>query len=109
MEERLKEYFLHARREGSPDTVRERVMRNLHSHFLPRSSNSPDYVLARGEGLTISEAEHALALAEDIKNYGLDTMLARLEMHPHPPRKTFVKKRRRPPVDDSDLKKKTKR
>mmetsp|Transcript_14629 Transcript_14629/g.21319 ORF Transcript_14629/g.21319 Transcript_14629/m.21319 type:complete len:103 (+) Transcript_14629:42-350(+) len=102
MEERLRECFLEVRDKGSPQILREKVLSKLGTEEFPKS---PQYEVARSQGLCIAEAEFALALAEQIRKSGLEQVIAKLQ----PSQKTFKRKRSKVPKEDTPTKKKTKR
>lgn len=67
-----------------------------------------DYSLARSSGLSIAEAESAIALAEELKKVSLETLIARLEHTTSGKLLHKFKRKHRRGQEDSETSKKTK-
>lgn len=79
MEERLKECMLRWNRVGSPDTFRDSTVKSITRNSQSVSIQNPEYLIARLSGLTIAEAMDALLLTEEIRQSGIEKVLAKLE------------------------------
>ncbi|CAG9313532.1 unnamed protein product [Blepharisma stoltei] len=108
MEERLWNSLKEIAREGSPDTTRARIINKLYKELPSSCFTKPDYIEARKNGLTISESEHALALAKKLKHSGIEEILSCLKT-PHQEKvKDFPQKRHKKHKKEPDLRKKKK-
>ena len=105
MEDQLKHVIEPLLRENSPDTLRAKLVHLFDSPNKPAAS-AEDYLMARSSGLTISEAELALAIFHGIQAQGLEAVLLKLEKaNKHPVK---LKRKRRKHQEDADTKKKSK-
>lgn len=108
MEEKLRNAFKDARRDESPDSLRSRIIRNLCREMPSNANSKPDYVQARKNGLTICESEHALALAEEIRNKGVEEILQFLITPRIEKLKEFPHKRLKKNRKEAEIRKKKK-
>ena len=106
MEDKLLKWFESMKTEGiSPADL----ISNLYEEYSDKVLKMPEYLISRKNGLNMIESKLATLLSQDIKNKGLEALLARIECRKEKKPSIFFKKRSKKDCKtEPDLKKKAK-